>query len=727
MRHLVTLACLVVCVNGANVTSTLPFDTAHSKTRSISTEISSSRSPSPTKTARLSASVSRSMSSSSSLNVSSSSSITVSSSRSKSISSSNTASDDGPVWQCNGLPVAFQTSILLPIPRAIDSSTIVLREETIRSTGVTIEFNISSCHTFESLGILSGDNPQILANRTVNSWQDVETYVLDLPSSAQGLNDGEGFELISSRNPSFVSWISHSSKSVTLELSAQPQYSPSRQETLLMTFPREYFVPRPPKAIVITLLIAQSTQSEAKDAERGLAWSGAGFVTVLAMISRHPETALVPSRYASINSGRTCPRDVGDQRVDINLLGFVLGSDRNLRLLTGGMATHAGFLIAIAFFHYLIVLAAFGCFDAENPERILSKFAFPTGMFFPSCAFLFQGLMTSSVRVFFSSESVVFCLFAGSIASFLLVLPVVVLAVTNQVVFDRAVLRACAVHQGAPPSVMKNKLLGVGVWMNRSYDCWHFGMYGSLYSGYLPHRQWFLAIELSVSILLGILDAISVASALQCLLLEILQTALFWLYVVVVIGMHPHNTTSSFIFSIGNGVFALVSSLLLTVASILVVQNGNATSGSKSLVDTASWCVFIGIGVLLLQSIIEAIGYVVCFVQNDVRLAAARRWIEDSKQKSWIDGLYHDRLKRIEKILTTDDGIVDIQDAVRRRPEDPHNLTVNHFDDRGYKLLDDQNQITSESATKNDALASAEDDYFVSRTGKTKSQLLQTL
>lgn len=635
---------------------------------------------------------------------------------------SASASFEGASWLCRGLALSATIRIVSPFigpPVPMDRAVFAFGSALQTGRGLVAHVNITSCHRFfRDVAV----RPTFALNNT-RGEADLESLLDDNTL----LNLG-GFVSLADQSPTFVSFTADAPQGGVLRAGPDTLYSPGDGETVVMSFSRDVFVPRAPRELNFILRIDRDP-TPPRSAESGAA-SAIGFtVSATALLTGNSNMALLAGRVSSIRAAMDCPGAEIIAEPHQNILGVGFGSERRLAELSGGNVYNVLLVLAVALGVFVLVGLHALVVSGDVPAS-MALFHFPT-VVAPLVLFVYQGTVFTSVAILAESRSFVSTFFAAFAFLCAVGFLAVVAIVTHPITFSRRALRAGIERPSAPLHPVLRFIFGAGMWVDRGGP---FVLpFGGFFTEYLPRRQWFLVVELAVSFIMGIAQASLPSATLGCVLMSVTEAICLWLYVVILVGLHPNHTPVSFLLSI------VIASVLLVGGGLTVVYHLVADASQPGIKSAVEGILLAASCVALLKCTVEIAQRVYFFVNRRAMEHNVRLWMADTELKNKIAGEREDRLAMINAVIRTsaeDDrrATAEGSDATAAALEAAREAAELRQRKRAWRLLADCDErrdtaVVSSVAPVAEMAAPApeEEALFVQRTGMRKEELWKLL
>lgn len=443
------------------------------------------------------------------------------------------------------------------------ASDFVLEAGIVATTGYVIIVNITSCHVF-GLDFVSSafaaDNSRTgvgdkIANKERNEFS---TAFIDV------LNADTNFVQIS---------VDITRKGARMLIGPNRDFSLySDPETITMTWRQETFDPRSPNQLSTRFVIRPIVPIDLQESK--VSDTSSLVISFISLAVSNPTTAALVGKVEMLANAIECPIFLTDASlsIDQNPFNIGFGNERKLYYHVGSVLINPLLLFCafIAHFIFVLILAAarsLGSARDGHFERSLITLRFP-GFSLVLVIFFYQGTITSAFTVFAYSTSAFYSF--GAMCVLLLGLTMPLLSWLRVIKRHFFALRASTETPEARTSAVIRYIIGVGEWIDRGRHYRGFvKRYGSLFDEFRPRRQWFLAVELCFLYFYGIMDAIAPKTRFGCVVVSALMTVSLWIYLIVIVGLHPHHNNITYLLYILIAVTQLVASLLISVGHIL--------------------------------------------------------------------------------------------------------------------------------------------------------------
>jgi hypothetical protein len=494
---------------------------------------------------------------------------------SKSLEASSTTSKtfEGAAWLCRSVELTASIQQIYPafgVPVQSGRGRLTVPENVIKTTGVVATVNITSCHSFYTeLQLMV---PKVVANESTGTAPtDVLELLLAGATTSIVASAGEGlgsFVRLVEQNPSLLKFTAETPRSGLLQIGPDPLYGTTQAETTLITLDgAAYFKPPARQNLQVTLVVLPD-EVPAPVAERTAASGLAYAAAVLSILIGTAQTPTIAGRIGAVYSAIDCPITLSadvELRADQNIVRASFGTEKKLQWVVGGAVFNPVLVFGVAAFAGFVV-AVLAVVSGRTIEEVMTLLRFP-GILAPAVMFVLQGTVFTAAATLTQSRSFIPTFFACAALLSVFLFFIMVVMVTFPGPFDVGALRSGAETAARPLHPALKFMFTSGKWIDRGGN--FVGPMGGMFKEYLPGRQWFLAVEIVVSVVLGSVEGSLPENSTSCIFANAVQALTFWLHLVVVVGMHPYIAPPAFITTIATSLFLLVPAVIAAVAPVL--------------------------------------------------------------------------------------------------------------------------------------------------------------
>eukprot|EP00759_Apiculatamorpha_spiralis_P005812 PhF_6_TR13432/c0_g1_i3/m.21435 len=420
-----------------------------------------------------------------------------------------------------------------------------------------------------------------------------------------------------SKGPNFLTFVPSvlGSRYLDIEIFPINDYSAAVAEEIDITFSRYAFIPRAEEWLVTIYLSIEPMNYALVSKE---AQAAAQALSLTSALSTNPAAASQAGKIALLMQATDCPND-GEENIDIlaHPMQTRIGSEPNVDIHLGSIYCNILLILGFSFVHFLFTLGHYIKWTIFNPtgkvpttwDHSKSVSRYPTCTVFVYL-FLYQSMITSAFYGGMYSTDPTHVGLCWTIFVVLILSLAYLMGITTiwfegvWVPYEPGEIQYEALYRADGEESFKEWFVRwttpEGTWEDRLVTHGFCRRYELLFGAFREGRQWWLGVDTSFLVIIGILSGYDPSTKDQCRLVSGFIMCFFIVYAILVVAVRPFATKL-------DQTFYVIAATLQFMAAAFIFFVSEKGEPVEAAVNGATSCILSNTGLMLLKMIADSV------------------------------------------------------------------------------------------------------------------------